>query len=83
MKYKSLNCENMFNKQLVNFVQDKRTKEYINTIPEDTMIVDDNIDVINILSEYKHITPVWINRKSRDKHEKVKTIFELKELLIS
>lgn len=41
----------------------KRTKEFLDQIPEGAVIVDDNPEVIEVLENDGRFVPVWLNRK--------------------
>lgn len=60
----------------------KRTKRALDMLPTDSIIVDDNPDVINILLKRPDITPIWINRQDAKKHPQAYTIHSLNELLL-
>jgi FMN phosphatase YigB (HAD superfamily) len=60
----------------------KRTLKVINSLPKNSVIIDDNPEVIEVLLKRKDITPIWINRKDQSNHPQVFTIHSLEELLL-
>ena len=74
--------KNYFNKDLIYLNKDKLESEFIKTLPNKAIVVDDKKEVIETL---KHQRPdlelIWINRKDEEKMERVKTIQSLTELL--
>ena len=60
-KLKMLNISNFIDPKHIYITQDKRTPNYIKSIPS-SYIVDDNPDVINILQAHDHIKPIHIHR---------------------
>jgi hypothetical protein len=66
-----------------NFIFIHRRKvdlEIINTLPANSTIVDDKLEVIKLLSLYPDIHPVWVNRTSTVSEVKFKTISSLLDL---
>lgn len=58
----------------------KLSDEAIALLPRDAMVVDDNHDVIVTISSF--VNAVWINRRTEDKDRQVRTIHNLKELVV-
>ena len=52
----------------------------LNSLPNDSVIIDDRLEVINGMAPYPNITPVWLNRNDYTTHPLVKTIRSLTEL---
>lgn len=62
--------------------QKKVVDEVVLSLPQGTIIVDDDRGVIEGLQRYSSlIEPIWLNRKSNDSHPEVRTIFSLTQLL--
>ena len=58
----------------------KLTPWAVKQLPGGAAIVDDNLEVINALSKFPRVTPVWLNRKDKKKPLLIRTIHSLKEL---
>lgn len=58
----------------------KETADAIAQLPLPVTIVDDNKGVIEYLLRFEDITPVWINRNSKEQHEIATTIHMLSDL---
>ncbi len=69
-----------FDRDLVFIFRRKLTKEALDLIPKGCFIVDDNLPVVCGLVEANQFKPLWLNRKTKEKHERCKTIFDLKNL---
>lgn len=79
-KLKNLRIDDYLESDLVFITLNKRTEEFLQSIPEGVMIVDDNPDVIDVLVKYGKFVPVYLNRKNDEKHAEVLTIHSLEEL---
>ena len=60
----------------------KRTKNVIDKLPENSVIVDDNPEVIDVLLKRPDLTVIWLNRADQQKHPKAYTIHSLEDLLL-
>lgn len=78
-KVKHMNLLDFINPNHKYIFFNKTTKHALGKIPKDAIIVDDKLTNIDKLLEAKISTPVWINRKSTDKHKTAKTVHDLKE----
>ena len=79
-KFKSLHTSKYFNKDYIFIFQEKDSPTSINKLPIKSIIIDDKRVVVDHLNK-KGFKVVWINRKSKEKHPTVPTIYNLKELL--
>lgn len=57
----------------------KMNDNFVNNWGEVT-VIDDDLGVVDFLVKFKKVEVVWINRKDKTKHPKVRTIFSLEEL---
>lgn len=78
-KFNSLGLNEYFDKDLIFIVDAKDTKEVIDRLPKDVVIVDDKERICDFLFE-NNIDCVWLNRKDERKSDKYKTIHTLLEL---
>jgi len=81
-KFKSLGIERFLEKDRVFITSKKTTDSYLKRIPKDAIIVDDKLEIVELLDK-KGFKVIWINRKSKDRHPKIPTIHNLKDLLNS
>lgn len=65
-KLKNLQIDVFIDKNLVFIGQSKRTDEFLSNIPEGSIIVDDNIDVIAMLNKHGKHTPIFLNRAGKN-----------------
>lgn len=79
-KFNALGLNKYFEKDLIFIVDAKDTKEVIDRLPKDVVIVDDKERICDFLFE-NNIDCVWLNRKDERKSDKYKTIHTLLELL--
>lgn len=79
-KLNSLGLKKYFEKELIFIVEAKDTKEVIDRLPKDIVIVDDKESICDFLFE-NNIDCIWLNRKDERKSDKYKTIHTLLELL--
>lgn len=87
-KLKNLKIDNLLDPALIFITQNKRSHEYIKSLPP-AIIVDDNIDVCNLLAMYKQHKTIYLKRenkkftteKAKDVEREVSTIHSLEELL--
>jgi len=63
------------------YILRRKIEKNVALLPNLTMIVDDNIEVINELKKKKNIIPIWLNRKNKTIDKTIKTIFDLEQLL--
>lgn len=80
-KLKNTKILNFFNPKYMFIERRKMRDEIVNKLPKNSIIVDDNEDIIKELFFLKKFNPVWINRKDERKLENIRTIKNLKELL--
>jgi len=68
------------NKKHINILKRKlQTKELIK-IPQNSIIVDDKLEVVEKLSKMSNVFPVWVNRKTAEIHKEIKTVFKLEQI---
>ena len=78
-KFKSMDLNKYFDKNLVFIVDAKDVKEIVIKIPKSAVVVDDKERICEFL--YKNgIMPVWLNRKDERVSDKFSTIHDLLEL---
>lgn len=70
----------IFDRDLIFIHRRKLTSRAISRLPKGSVIVDDNPEVIEALSKFPHVTPIWLNRKDKKKRSAVRTIHSLAEL---
>lgn len=68
-----------FNNETTFIFRRKLTQESLNLIPRNSFIIDDNKFVIEALVQTKLFRPIWLNRKTKEKLEDCRTIFNLSE----
>ncbi|KKP39430.1 MAG: hypothetical protein UR29_C0007G0081 [Candidatus Woesebacteria bacterium GW2011_GWC2_33_12] len=78
-KFKSLGLNKYFDKDLIFIVDAKDTKEVLEKIPKDAIIVDDKETICEFLTK-NEIRAIWLNRKDNRKSDKCETIYSLFEL---
>ena len=67
-----------------NFIYIHRRKidpDILNSLPKNSIIVDDRLEIITDLTPYSHLNPVWLNRKDNVISQPVRTIHSLVELV--
>ena len=69
-----------FKKDLTFIFRRKLMEGALNMLPENCFIVEDNPSVIDALVEFGRVQPVWLNRKSEEKHREIPTIGNLENL---
>lgn len=79
-KFYSMNLDKFFNKDLIFIVNEKDTKEAIDKIPKNAIVVDDKETICQFLTD-NGIRAIWLNRKDNRKSDSFKTIHSLLELL--
>lgn len=78
-KFKSMNIDKYFNKDIVFIVSAKDTKEVIDMIPKESIIIDDKETICQFLTD-NGFRAIWINRKDNRKSDNFETIYSLLEL---
>jgi phosphoglycolate phosphatase-like HAD superfamily hydrolase len=74
--------KNYFDEKLIYLNNNKLDSDFIKTLPNKVMLVDDKKEVIETLKQLRpDLELVWINRKDEEKTDGVRTIQSLKELL--
>jgi len=58
----------------------KLTQESLDLLPTGCFVVDDNNFVVEALCKISSFKPIWLNRKTNEKHPKCVTIFDLTNL---
>jgi FMN phosphatase YigB (HAD superfamily) len=67
--------------QSVTFIfQRKLTQESLDFLPKGCFVIDDNSFVIDALYQLGSFKPVWLNRKTKDKHPNCETVSDLTSL---
>ena len=79
-KFRSLGLDRYFDNDLIFIVDAKDTKEVLNKIPKDAIIVDDKETICGFLTK-NDIRAIWLNRKDNRKSDKFETIYSLFDLL--
>jgi len=69
-----------FKKEITFIFRRKLTVEVLNLLPENCFIIDDNPSVISALVEAGRFRPIWLNRKTKEKHGECKTTFDLTDI---
>ena len=69
-----------FDPDLIYIHRRKIDPSFLNSLPNQTLIVDDRLKVIDNLNPHSNTTPVWLNRKDNTTHPTAKTIHSLTEL---
>jgi len=72
--------EKYFNSDYMFFHRRKTSDDAIELLPKESTVVDDNHDVVTKIGPF--VKAIWINRRTEDNDPKIKTIHNLKELLI-
>lgn len=69
-----------FDEKFIYIGRDKLDPEFIKTIPEGSIIIDDKKSVVEKLNSLNRFKVIWINRKTDEKMDGVPTIKSLEEL---
>jgi len=83
-KLKNSGILKFFDRQNLFIFRRKARKSSVIALPKNSIIVDDNLAVLEEIDELnnsKKIKLVWLNRKTKKIHKKIKTIFSLEEIL--
>lgn len=72
--------EKYFKKNLRYIYRRKLKSKIIKLLPPQSIIVDNNKEVLEKISERKNLRPIWLNRKGQTKHKFIPTITNLKQL---
>lgn len=78
-KFKSMNLERYFDKNLIFIVDAKDTKEAINKIPKSAIIVDDKEHICGFLTKNKR-KAIWLNKTDNRVNPNFETIHGLLDL---
>lgn len=70
-----------FDPDLLFITNDKLAPDFIETLPMDSIVIDDRSDVVSVLAQHSRVEPLWLNRDNRDKDPQAKTIHSLSEIL--
>jgi len=79
-KLKISSIRNYFNPGLIFILRRKTFPVNIRKIPSGSTVVDDNPEIINQLTKYPNLHPVWLNRKDDSSHPSAPTIHSLIDL---
>ena len=71
-----------FDKSHFYIFRNKLEPSVLKTIPKNAVIVDNNINILKVLMKRNYLRLIWINRKDKRRHQKIKTIHKLSELLL-
>lgn len=80
-KLKLSGIYNYFDSDKIIISRKKLTPENVDRLGE-SIVVDDWVEVIDYLSNYPQLSPIWLNRIDDKSHNKVRTIFSLSEIVI-
>lgn len=69
-----------FQKEHIYIHRRKLKIQALKALPKNSLIVDDNLEVVEALLKEEEKQIVWINRKDTKSHPKAVTIFNLKEI---
>lgn len=69
-----------FDKDLTFIFRRKLAQESFDLLPKDCFIIDDNYFVVEALNKTKLFKPIWLNRKTKEKHSECITVFDLTNL---
>lgn len=79
IKLKWINILNFFDEKNIHIKRRKRFPESLAVLPENSILVDDRIDVL--IEARKHrLYPIWINRKSKERDPSIPTVFTLLDI---
>lgn len=70
-----------FDPDLLFITGDKQAPEYIETLPVESMVVDDHLEITQALQRSGRCQPIWINRHSNEKDPHIQTIHNLADIL--
>lgn len=71
-----------FDKDLIFIKRRKLDNDSLNVIPYGAILIDDNPKVVEKMKKNERIKPFWINRKTDEKMEGIRTIRKLNELIV-
>ncbi|MFA7301542.1 MAG: HAD hydrolase-like protein [Candidatus Shapirobacteria bacterium] len=63
-------------------IKRKKLRDEEIKIMGEAIVIDDWVEVIDYLSDFPKITPIWLNRVDERKHKNARTIYGLGELVI-
>ncbi len=66
-----------FDKDFTFIFRRKLAQESFDLLPKGCFIIDDNYFVIEALNKTKLFKPIWLNRKTKEKHPECVTVFDL------
>lgn len=69
-----------FDQEITLIFRRKLTQKSLDLLPKGCFVVDDNYFVIEALCEAGSFKPVWLNRKTKEKHPNCETVFDLTNL---
>lgn len=69
-----------FGQEITFIFRRKLTQESFNLLPRGCFVVDDNYFVIEALCKAGPFKPIWLNRKTKEKHPDCETVFDLTNL---
>lgn len=81
-KFNSMEIQKFIDKNLIFIFQEKDSIDSLRKLPKDAIVVDDKKIIVEKLFEFG-ISVIWINRKNKEVHPVIPTIFNLKQLLDS
>ncbi|HAV14890.1 MAG TPA: hypothetical protein DCX25_01020 [Candidatus Pacebacteria bacterium] len=58
----------------------KLTDDVVKKLPKGTVVIDDKLTVVEGLASYG-VQAIWINRKTKEKHARIPTVFSLSEVV--
>ena len=59
----------------------KLNPEIVRSLPEKTTIIDDRLEIISVIHNYRHLIPIWLNRHGSKIYFHTKSISDLKQLV--
>ncbi|HUD44982.1 MAG TPA: HAD family hydrolase [Patescibacteria group bacterium] len=83
LKLRNCGLVDFFNPKYIFIARRKTAPNFLEKLPEGCTVVDDKIEVIAALGKVGNITPVWMNRKTRENFEGIRTIHTLEEIFNS
>lgn len=69
-----------FDQSITFIFRKKLTQESLDLLPKGCFVVDDNYFVIDALCKAGSFNPIWLNRKTKEKHPNCETVFDLTNL---
>ncbi|MBU0534705.1 MAG: HAD family hydrolase [Patescibacteria group bacterium] len=69
-----------FDREVTFVIRRKLTQKSLDLLPKGSFVIDDNYFVADALCKAGSFKPIWLNRKTKEKHPDCETVFDLTNL---